>query len=189
MFKNNDKTLILYRKIINIVLFIAMCACVIAGIVVMKQAQEFSGKYFEEVLLTLGLIILAAGPILIQFVWLKIDIKLNHILDVKIIRNAQFGLENPQLPAPIFHQGKTDSFNGTANKLSVYESLKNYKELLDVGAITDVEFAEIKKSILHQKEECVSNIIDKVKQLKVYADENILTEEEFNTEKSKILKK
>ncbi len=190
MFKSNDKSFFMIRKIVNVVYFILMCVAVVAGIVMMASAKE-TGTYYGDSytyinwgILIAGLLTMLVGPILLQLGWIVTDAIFNTIMDVKIIRNATLGAEIPELPAPLF--AKKHEKN---NSINVYEKLKAYKNLCSEGFITQEEYETIKKDILKKTDSGLESNIDKIKKLKVYLDEGLLTEEEFEKEKSKILKK
>ncbi len=196
MFNKNDKTLYLLKKIVNVTLFIIMCLCVICGIIIMASsfpvAYSKSGyRYvsFNAIAFFIGLVTLVGGPIFTQLVYLLLDVAFNFCLDVKIIRNAQFGLEVPSMPNPLFHKNCNNQKEITGFKM--YETLKQYKTLVDQEIITEVEFEELKAKILnknHHEANSLNININKVKKLKTFADEKIITEEEFASEKAKILK-
>ena len=193
MFNKNDKSLYLVRKIVNILLFVLMCVSVIAGIVLI--AMSFY-TYKEEIFVNFitlisGVCTMILGPVLLQLVYLVADIGFNALLDVKIIRNAQFGIDVPEFSAPLFFTNKKENVMGT-NTLDVYEKLKKYKALFDESVITIDEYENIKNGLLQKNIQTVETIdddISKVKRLKTLADEKVLSEEEFALEKSKILKK
>lgn len=195
MFERNDKSLNLVRKIINVTLFVLMCVSVIAGVVLIAMSFQVE-KYSEEMIINFGTLIggilaIILGPILLQIVWLVFDMKLNSILDVKIIRNAQYGLPAGELKAPLFfNRGKSKEIG--VEVTDAYEKLRKYKALCDESVITVDEFEQIKCELLNknvEKEYSIDEDIEKVKKLKSYVDDKIITEEEFAKEKSKILKK
>ncbi len=188
MFKSNDKSFFMIRKIVNVVYFVLMCVAVVAGIVMMASAKEtstyYAYTYINWGILIAGLLTMLVGPILLLLGWIVTDVIFNTIMDVKIIRNATLGAEIPELPAPLF--AKRREKNNTVN---VYEKLKAYKDLCNEGFITQEEYETIKKDILKKTDSGLERSIDKIKKLKVYLDEGLLTNEEFEAEKSKILKK
>ena len=112
----------------------------------------------------------------------------NFALDVKLIRNAQYGKAGLQeLPAPLFRKGTKHK---EEDKYEGYKKLKEYKELLDEAVITEEEYAQIKAEfIISDEKKSDSAIISQVKELKKLVDENIITEQEFSNEKNKILKR
>ena len=194
MFKSNDKSFFMIRKIVNVVYFVLMCACVVAGIVIMASAKETyntvysTGTRINVETIIIGLLIMLLGPVFIQLGWLVTDAIFNMVLDVKIIRNATIGAETPKLPAPLFAK-KT---NGEICKVDVYEKLRAYKELCNEGVISQEEFEGIKNNLLKKnstESEVFASDVEKIKKLKTHFDEGLLTEEEFEAEKSKILNK
>lgn len=191
MFERNDKSLKLVRKIVNVVLFVLMCVSVIVGIALISSAFNTTGKIVNFVTLIIGICTMILGPIILQLVWLNYDIKFNALLDLKIIRNAQFHLPAGELKAPLFF----DKIKNKGNDIKiadVYEELRKYKSLCDESVITVDEFEQIKGALLNknaEKECSIDEDIAMVKRLKSYVDDNIITEEEFAKEKSKILKK
>ena len=119
MFEKNDKTFFVLRKIVNIALFVCICACALVGLIlVFSSIGRYAAPdyyyntyklytYVDSTRLAAGLGVMLAGPVVFQFVWLITDICFNKALDVKIIRNAQLGLETPELPAPICFKKKS----------------------------------------------------------------------------------
>ncbi len=194
MFNRNDKSFFILRKIINVAIIIFMCVCVIAGIIFMALAfgEDAAGRSkFIAVNFIIGIVLLLLGPIICQLIWLVSDMKYNSRLDVKIIRNAQFGLAAPELPyINIFNRNKDKLV--VQGEMATYDILKKYKVLVDEDIISQEEFEEIKSQLLNKDvavSKQVENTIDKIKKLKSYADEKIISTEEFEKEKSKILKK
>ncbi len=194
MFTKNDKSLFLIRKIINVVTIIVMCICVIAGIVLIALSFGENAKgasVFYVGTFISGICTLILGPIFTQFTWLLLDMKFNSILDLKIIRNAQFGLAAPELPCLCMVK-RCKGQTLVHGDMSTYDILKEYKTLVDEEVITKDEFDEIKSQLLNKeisKENQVESTIDKIKKLKSYLDEEVISAEEFEKEKSKILKK
>ncbi len=202
MFNKNDKSLFIFRKIVNALTIILMAVCVIAGIVCIAMSfgkqtinDGFNGTqvvpvfYFGNFII--GIVALLLGPILLQLIWLALDVKFNAMLDVKIIRNAQYGAPVPELPELFFIKcnKKSEAIVGVE---STFDTLKKYRELVDAEVISQEEFDEIKKQLLNKNVDDSNNVettIEKIKKLKSYADENVITAEEFAEEKSKILKK
>ena len=190
MFKSNDKSFFMIRKIVNVVYFVLMCITVIAGIVMMASSSQtyteygYTYSYIDWGIIIAGLSIMLLGPILIQLGWIVTDAIFNIIMDVKIIRNATLGAEIPELPAPLFAKKRDKN-----NSVNVYEKLKTYKELCDESAITQEEYEGIKNDLLKKSDNGFEGDIDKIKKLKRYLDEGLLTNDEFVAEKSKILKK
>lgn len=202
MFEKSDKSLYLLRKITNVAIFVYMFVIVILGIVlictsfyeVYVPGSGFSKAYYKTEVnvgtLIGGILSILLGPILMQLIWLGCDLKFNSLLDIKNIRNAQYGMPAVEFPAPLFFNKRNKKSD--KNVLGVYEELKRYKALLDENALTIEEYEQIKsKLLLNNKgaDENIENDIDKVKRLKQYFDDELLTEEEFIAEKSKILKK
>lgn len=197
MFKKSDKSLYLIRKIVNVVIFVFMCISVIAGLVLIaisfnKSVDQYGNSFtwFNFGTFFGGLLAILLGPVLLQLVWLACDLKFNTLLDIKNIRNAQYGMSAVEFPAPLFLNKCNKSSNN--NVLDVYEKLKKYKALLDENALTIEEYEQIKNELLgtnKSEDKSIENDIDKVKRLKKYVDDKVLTEEEFVAEKSKILKK
>ncbi len=188
MFNKNDKSLYILRTIINVITIILIGVCVVMGIVLMAMSID-GYKFYEELFIT-GIVVLLVGPIVVQLIWLVFDMKYQAILDVKIIRNAQFGLEAPELPTISFKKnGKKEAVK---SDMEIYDILKKYKNLLEEKIISQAEFDEIKSQLLNKtvaNNTKVETTIDKIKKLKTYADENVITTEEFAEEKSKLLKK
>ena len=187
MFKSNDKSFFMIRKVVNVVYFILMCASVVAGIVMMASStytDKYGYVYIDWGIVIAGLLIMLVGPILIQFGWIVTDAIFNIIMDVKIIRNATLGAEVPELPAPLFAKKRDKN-----NSVNVYEKLKTYKDLCDESAITQEEYEGIKNDLLKKSDNGFEDDITKIKKLKCYLDEGLLTNDEFVAEKSKILKK
>ncbi len=174
-----------------------MCISLIAGIVLIctsfNKVQVADYGYMTVInfgTLIGGILTILFGPILLQLVWLGCDLKFNTLLDIKNIRNAQYGMPAVEFPAPLF-LNKSNKINDN-NVLDVYEKLKRYKALLDENALTVEEYEQIKNELLGNNksaDKSIENDIDKVKRLKQYVDDKVLTEEEFVAEKSKILKK
>lgn len=201
MFNKNDKSFNIIRKITNVTLFVLMCAAFIAGIVMIaisfeSQTKINYGVTYSTTVINYGTLIggiatMLLGPIFLQLVWLVTDMKFNAMFDVKAIRNAQYGLQAPEIPGPLFFSKKKDK-NLEFDTFDIYEQLKEYKVLCDEAVITENEYEEIKSKFLNKNAdnnrifECD---IDKIKRLKQFADDKILTEEEFLTEKNKIIKK
>lgn len=144
MIKNNDKTLVLAKKITDITLFVLMFICALAGLLqLFYSCLEFNVSLFFS-----GLSTLVFGPVIFQFIWLFSDIKFNHYLDVKIIRDCCLEQEDlAKLPVPLFH--KTKNEQQTILRDNKYSELLKYKKLLDSGAINEEEFAYFKKEILN----------------------------------------
>ncbi len=193
MFNKNDKSLYLVRKIVNVLLFVLMCVSVIAGIVLIAVSfYTYNDELFVNfITLISGICVMILGPVLLQLVYLVADIGFNALLDVKIIRNAQFGIAVPEFSAPLFLKKNKDVIDAR-NALDVYEKLKKYKTLYDESVITSDEYENIKNGLLQnntQPVETIDDDISKMKRLKTLADEKVLSEEEFMQEKSKILKK
>lgn len=195
MFKNNDKSLFLLRKIVNVALFISMCLCVIAGVVMISLCKTIVGstqyirEYVNTGMIIGGVLTMILGPIICQIVWLLVDLKFNAILDVKLIRNSCYNINGEQSLSYLFFKNKKST---VVDSISIFEKLKQYKELYDANILTEAEYEQIKAELLN-KNICentkFSNAIKEVKKLKTYVDEKILTEEEFSVEKAKILKK
>ena len=194
MFKSNDKSFFMIRKIVNVMYFILMCAAVVTGIVLMASSvysYTQSGRtytYLDWTMFIFGIVTMILGPVLLQLFWLISDAVFNIVFDVKIIRNATCGVEMPKLPAPLFARKNKCKEVG----VDVYEKLKMYKNLCDEGVLSAAEYEEIKKDLLNKNaadNQSFSSDIEKVRKLKAYVDEVVLTSEEFATEKSKILKK
>ncbi len=190
MFKKNDKSLFIVRKVVNVAIFVLMCACVICGIAVIASA--ISGpSYYLVANIIIGVVVLLGGPIFLQILWLIIDVKFNALVDIKLIRNATYNQEEVLLPAPLFHKNKKEE-DVITNGMEVYEKIKKYKLLLDEKIITTEEFEDIKSRLLLKPatvESCIDSSIKKVKVLKSYADDNIISAKEFEEEKAKLLKK
>lgn len=191
MFKKNDKSFNMIVKITNVVLFVLMCVSVLIGIVMIAlsfKADDFYGIYVNFGTLFGGIAAIILGPILIQFIWLLFDMAFNAILDVKLIRNAEYKNQTSaqELPAPIFRKGTKEK---EGDKYEAYKKLKEYKELLDETVITKDEYDLIKAELMSSVEEKTDSTINQVKELKKLADEKIITEQEFVNEKAKILKK
>ncbi len=187
MFKKNDKSLFIFRTIINVLTIVMICACIVTGIVLMAMSI---GEYrFHIELFIAGIVVLIVGPVFVQLMWLALDMKFQSLLDVKIIRNAQFGLEAPELPSITFKKSAKNSIKGD---MEIYDILKKYKGLLEEKIISQAEFDQIKSQLLNKTVATTNKVettIDKIKKLKTYADENVITSEEFAEEKSKLLKK
>ena len=202
MFKKNDKSMFLLRKIVNVTLFVLMCVCVVGGIILMASAKtvetgyDYLGapitqSYFNVIGFIGGFVVFALGPVLLQLVWLVFDMKFNSCLDVKLVRNALFNQGEVFQPAPLFHKFKNEECV-LNNGMEVYENIKKYKILFDEEAITADEFEDIKKRLLAKDSAAGSQInssIEKVKMLKSYADSDIISQEEYAQEKAKLLNK
>lgn len=197
MFETNDKSLNLLRKIVNVAIFVAMCVCVIIGIVLiamsfsMVEYSGYMGKYLSinPIALVSGVCTLLLGPVVCQIVWLLTDVYFNTLFDIKLIRNAQCAseLNLQKLPAPLFRKSVKES---EINSLDVYKKLKDYRILVEENVITEDEFTQIKSNLMaNSRESATDSTISKAKELKKLADQKIITEEEFASEKSKILKK
>lgn len=198
MFKNTDKSFYLVRKILNVVYFVLMIACVIFGIILIALSNQtgYSGNmyggaiiYTDFSYIISGILCIILGPVLCQLSWLVTDMFFNHMLDLKNIRNANYGLPAVELPAPLF-MGRLKKQDEKEN-LNVYEKLREYKLLLDEKIISQEEFDEIKAKLIEKKSSKAKyqdDKISKVRELKTYLDEKVITEDEFNEEKSKILK-
>lgn len=190
MFEKNDKSLYLVRRILDVAIFVLMCVSVLAGIVLIATSfrSDNYGTYIIFGSLIGGVLSILLGPVLLQLVWLAIDIRFNSLLDVKIIRNAQFGNGKTEFFRPLFSKKRNCDLTC---EYDAYEKLKKFKALLDEEVISADEYESIKKELLG-KNECTCTVeedISKVKTLKTYVDDKILTEEEFKAEKAKILNK
>ncbi len=159
MFKKNDKTFILLRKIVNIALFVMMVASVITGVVLMLTSFQQVGNYynsrivFNEVTFFTGLGITVAGPVVCQLIWLLTDVAFNAMLDVKIIRDVTCGNEPSikQLPYLFRTNANEDagqSVGADLSKNKQYSELLKYKELYDQGAITESEYTFFKQQLM-----------------------------------------
>ncbi len=94
MFKENDKSFKLLKKIMQVVYVIETLACIIIGIVILQNSSKSAIK---EVMNTVGVCITFLGPLVVRFFWLINDVFLNLILDIKLIRNAVYENEEESL--------------------------------------------------------------------------------------------
>ena len=200
MFKNNDKSFNLCRKISNIVLFVLMCLSVAVGIFLIilsatinpyrYDVQRYISSMYalKSTYLTIGLIVLILGPIFFQLIWLGLDLLFNFMLDVKLMRNVICKDQSEIQELPVLFKKSSKNEKKLDNSVK-YEKLREYKMLVEEGVITEEEYIQIKQDLIPTSSKATDNVISKAKELKKLADEKVITEEEFANEKSKILKK
>ena len=191
MFKNNDKSFNLIRKITNVAIFVAMCVCVVMGIVLIAMSfPTVDYGYGAELIinpitLLSGIFTLLLGPVVCQLIWLALDLYFNALLDIKLIRN-ELCKEEAMQELPVLFK-KMNRENDVDN-VSIYKKLREYRALVEESVITEDEFAQIKTSLMSNAKTETDSVISKAKELKKLADEKVITEQEFANEKSKILK-
>lgn len=177
MFKKNDKTFILLRKIVNIALFVMMVASVISGVVLMLMSfQQVSSYYgprmvFSPISFFTGLGVTIVGPVFFQFIWLLTDVGFNAMLDVKIIRDVTCGNEPSVTRLPYLFrinasEDASQSVGADFSKNKQYSELLKYKELYDQGAITESEYTFFKQQLMSipaKKEEVKAEVASTAK--------------------------
>ncbi|MBR1983784.1 MAG: SHOCT domain-containing protein, partial [Clostridia bacterium] len=187
---SNDKSFKIVRCISNVALLVATIAGMIAGIIMMATSFD---KSFDVVEFIIGICLFLLSPVVIGLVWTFIDLKFTCIVDVKLIRNANYGYRDDKLLnnfAPFKFKGKkcktTDKYENSLDKLVTY------KKMVDEGILTAEEFVSIKNEIIGKEEKstsCDKESFDTIIKLKKLCDSEVISKEEFATEKSKILSK
>ena len=99
MFKKNDRYLKIARIVNTVLLFVNICACIIAGGICIYLA--FRSKLW--LFLLYAVLWIFFGTIISWIVWLFVRLYLSHLYDVKMIRNKLYEIDNSDLQ--IFTKG------------------------------------------------------------------------------------
>ena len=99
MFKKNDRYLKIARIVNTVLLFVNICACIIAGGICIYLA--FRSKLW--LFLLYAVLWIFFGTIISWIVWLFVRLYLSHLYDVKMIRNKLYEIDNSDLQ--IFNKG------------------------------------------------------------------------------------
>ena len=159
MYKDNDRSFLLIRKIVAIIIIVFAVAMAISGIVLMilafdKVSKGYGGTvtvfYPEFFFPGLGTLLLAPGVGYLGLLWY--DFLFNIILDIKIIRDSvsenKTGLKT--LP-PLFEKVARVSScqqQTPVEKISPKEEFAKYKEKYERGEITIEQFNYYKQKFL-----------------------------------------
>lgn len=86
MFEKNDKPLLTFRTLVDVLLVIAILLGLILGILFIVNENYFS-----------GLILLIGVPLLSLLIWLVIRLFITCLCDIKLIRNKLYDISNDNL--------------------------------------------------------------------------------------------
>lgn len=137
MFKKNDRYLQTANTIVDIFLIIAIIACVIMGI----GSLSVSNSIWLSCRSVLVCFIL--GPLFAWVLWILIKVYLTHVLDVKMIRDKLYRMQNTNAAASLPYDETTDieAEKKREEELKMREQqLKNLEQIYRDGKTDDPYF-------------------------------------------------
>ena len=143
-FNKNDKLLPRAFIIVDIICILYGIIGALYGILILAN-----GGASSESIVT-GVLVLILVPLMAFAYWVICRVVLNALCDIKLIRNKLYGIDNGYL-AGLTEDNKSVSTPAPAPvEKSNTDKLKELKELLDSGAITQEEFDSEKQKILNK---------------------------------------
>lgn len=134
MFKKNDRYLQTANTIVDIFLIIAITACVILGILLLSA---------DYPILRTILVCFILCPFFAWVLWILIKVYLTHVLDVKMIRDKLYRMQNTNAAASLPYDETTDieAEKQREEELKMREQqLKNLEQIYRDGKTDDPSF-------------------------------------------------
>lgn len=134
MFKKNDRYLQTANTIVDIFLIIAIIACVILGILLLSAGSP---------ILRTILVCFILCPFFAWVLWILIKVYLTHVLDVKMIRDKLYRMQNTNAAASLPYDETTDieAEKQREEELKMREQqLKNLEQIYRDGKTDDPSF-------------------------------------------------
>ena len=165
-FGKNDKLLFHAFVVGDVVAIVSTVIGVIYGVIAIVE-----GALIDDIIVIITGVMLIVGVIIYSLVyWVFIKVMLNMLCDVKLIRNRLYNIDNDYL-AGLTGSKKTDGKDS-------FDDGKTYQSASGVSSETNQ--TPISSNVARLKE---------LKALKALMDEGVLTQEEFDAEKQKLLQR
>ena len=163
MFQNNDKYLVVARKILSVLSIILGALGVITGLILCSLEVYVA-----------GLILMLVEPILCLIVWFVGMLVLSYLCDVKLIRNKLYGESNDYLKDFLSQKSEPKTETVVPTQQDGENAQTFSKQSGDDGVLESYALPEYDRELLHK--------------LKCLYESGAITQEEYRQEKAKILK-